>query len=140
MLSTNDVENQSSLDFDATSRASVVNYVEEESDQTTTELRLNYTGDNFYWVGGIYLLDDNIYSNYNFTTDIQSTFGIVQLMQMMAGMTPTPSDNMQTSNANVTSEAIYWQGTYALTDKLNATLGVRKSDDESDYRIDITTT
>ena len=47
---------------------------------------------------------------------------------------------MQTSNANVTSEAIYWQGTYALTDKLNATLGVRKSDDESDYRIDITTT
>ena len=140
MLSTNDVENNSSLDFDATSRASVVNYVTEESDQTTTEIRLNYTGDKFYWVGGIYLLDDNIYSNYNFTTDIQSTFGIVQLMQMMAGLTPTPSDNMQTSYADVTSEAIYWQGTYALTDKLNATFGIRKSDDESDYTIDISTT
>ena len=140
MLSTNDVENNSSLDFDATSRASVVNYVTEESDQTTTEIRLNYTGDKFYWVGGIYLLDDNIYSNYNFTTDIQSTFGIVQLMQMMAGLTPTPSDNMQTSYADVTSEAIYWQGTYSLTEKLNATFGIRKSDDESDYTIDISTT
>ena len=140
MLSTNDVENQSSLDFDATSRASVVNYVTEESDQTTTEIRLNYDGDRFNWVGGIYLLDDNIYSNYNFTTDIQSTFGIVQIMQMQMGLTPTPSDNSQISNADVTSEAIYWQGTYAVTDKLNATLGVRKSDDESDYTIDITTT
>ena len=140
ILSTNDVENQSSLDFDATSRASVVNYVTEESDQTTTEIRLNYDGDRFNWVGGIYLLDDNIYSNYNFTTDIQSTFGIVQIMQMRMGLTPTPSDNSQISNADVTSEAIYWQGTYAVTDKLNATLGVRKSDDESDYTIDITTT
>ena len=140
MLSTNDVENQSSLDFDATSRASVVNYVTEESDQTTTEIRLNYDSDRFNWVGGIYLLDDNIYSNYNFTTDIQSTFGIVQIMQMRMGLTPTPSDNSQISNADVTSEAIYWQGTYAVTDKLNATLGVRKSDDESDYTIDITTT
>ena len=140
MLSTNDVENQSSLDFDATSRASVVNYVTEESDQTTTEIRLNYDGDRFNWVGGIYLLDDNIYSNYNFTTDIESTFGIVQIMQMRMGLTPTPSDNSQISNADVTSEAIYWQGTYAVTDKLNATLGVRKSDDESDYTIDITTT
>ena len=61
-------------------------------------------------------------------------------MQMMAGMTPVASDNTQTSNANVTSEAIYWQGTYAVNDKLNATLGVRKSDDESDYSIAVGTT
>ena len=140
IFSTNEVENQSSLDFDATGRNSVVNYVNEESEQTSTEIRLSYTGDKFYWVGGIYLLDDDIYRSDNFTTDAQSTFGIVQMMQAMAGMTPVASDNMQTSNANVTSEAIYWQGTYAINDKLNATLGVRKSDDESDYSIDITTT
>jgi iron complex outermembrane receptor protein len=140
MLSTTDVENESSLDFDATSRAAIVNYVVEESDQTSTEIRLNYSGDRFNWVGGIYLLDDNIYARFSLATDIQSTFGIVQLMQMMAGLTPSPSDNAQTSNANVTSEAIYWQGTYAITDKLNATFGVRKSDDESDYTIEMTTT
>ena len=104
------------------------------------KLRLNYNGDRFNWVGGIYLLDDDIYRNDNFTTNIESTFGIVQIMQMMAGMTPVASDNMQTSNANVTSEAIYWQGTYAVNDKLNATLGVRKSDDESDYSIAVGTT
>ena len=40
MFSTTDVENESSLDFDATSRNSVVNYVDEESDQTSTEIRL----------------------------------------------------------------------------------------------------
>ena len=38
------------------------------------------------------------------------------MMQAMAGMTPVAVDNMQTSNANVTSEAIYWQGTYAIND------------------------
>ena len=140
IFSTTDVDNQSSLDFDATSRNSVVNYVDEESDQTSTEIRLNYNGDRFNWVGGIYLLDDDIYRNDNFASNIESTFGIVQIMQMMAGMTPVASDNTQTSNANVTSEAIYWQGTYAVNDKLNATLGVRKSDDESDYSIAVGTT
>ena len=140
IFSTTDVDNQSSLDFDATSRNSVVNYVDEESDQTSTEIRFNYNGDRFNWVGGIYLLDDDIYRNDNFASNIESTFGIVQIMQMMAGMTPVASDNTQTSNANVTSEAIYWQGTYAVNDKLNATLGVRKSDDESDYSIAVGTT
>ena len=140
IFSTTDVDNQSSLDFDATSRNSVINYVDEESDQTSTEIRLNYNGDRFNWVGGIYLLDDDIYRNDNFASNIESTFGIVQIMQMMAGMTPVASDNTQTSNANVTSEAIYWQGTYAVNDKLNATLGVRKSDDESDYSIAVGTT
>ena len=38
IFSTTDVDNQSSLDFDATSRNSVVNYVDEESDQTSTEI------------------------------------------------------------------------------------------------------
>ena len=33
--------------------------------------------------------------------------------------------------------AVYWQGTYAITDKLNATLGVRKQYDESDYTIEM---
>ena len=109
IFSTTDVDNQSSLDFDATSRNSVVNYVDEESDQTSTEIRLNYNGDRFNWVGGIYLLDDDIYRNDNFTSNIESTFGIVQIMQMMAGMTPVASDNTQDSNTNFTSEAFYWK-------------------------------
>ena len=58
----------------------------------------------------------------------------------MNGITPVASNNSQTSYADVTSQALYWQGTYELTDKLNATFGVRKSDDESDYRIVMATT
>jgi iron complex outermembrane receptor protein len=58
----------------------------------------------------------------------------------MNGIPPVASNNSQTSYADVTSQALYWQGTIELNDKLNATFGVRKSDDESDYRIVMETT
>ena len=140
IYSTTDVDNASSLDFDATSINSIVNYVNEESEQSSTEIRLNYEGDNFYWVGGLYLLDDEIYRRDNFTTDIQSLVGFVQLGMLMNGITPVASNNIQTSYSDVTSQALYWQGTIELNDKLNATFGVRKSDDESDYRMVMETT
>ncbi len=140
IYSTTDVDNASSLDFDATSINSIVNYVNEESEQSSTEIRLNYEGDNFYWVGGLYLLDDEIYRRDNFTTDIQSLVGFVQLGMLMNGITPVASNNIQTSYSDVTSQALYWQGTIELNDKLNATFGVRKSDDESDYRMVMATT
>ena len=140
IYSTSDVDNASSLDFDATSINAIVNYVNEESEQSSAELRLSYEGDNFYWVGGLYLLDDEIYRRDNFTTDIQSLVGFVQLGMLMNGIPPVASNNSQTSYADVTSQALYWQGTIELNDKLNATFGVRKSDDESDYRIVMETT
>ena len=140
IYSTTDVDNASSLDFDATSINSIVNYVNEESEQSSTEIRLNYEGDNFYWVGGLYLLEDDIYRRDNFTTDIQSLVGFVQLGMLMNGITPVASNNIQTSYSDVTSQALYWQGTIELNDKLNATFGVRKSDDESDYRMVMETT
>lgn len=144
IFSKSDVENNSSLDFDATERNAVENHVFEESDQTSTELRLSYAGDRLNWVGGIYLLDRNIYRHDDFKTFIESTFGIVQIMQSNSGVPASViaagSSNTQTSDAETSSEAIYWQGTYALTDKINATLGIRKSDDESDYTIAVGTT
>ena len=144
IFSKSDVENNSSLDFDATERNAVENHVFEESDQTSTELRLSYAGDRLNWVGGIYLLDRNIYRHDDFKTFIESTFGFVQMMQsnfgLPASVIAAGSSNTQTSDAETSSEAIYWQGTYALTDKINATLGIRKSDDESDYTIAVGTT
>jgi iron complex outermembrane receptor protein len=89
--------------------------VAEEQKQFSEELRFNYKSDRLRLVTGLYFLDEDHESDVSININGGNS-----------------SRNFDTSN-DTTAYALFGQGTYGLTEKLNATLGLRYSNEEKKF-------
>jgi iron complex outermembrane receptor protein len=104
-------------DTDGSNIESLYTGIVEEQEQLSEELRFNYKSDRLKLVTGLYFLDENHESDLSINVGSAS------------------SRNFDTSN-DTTAYAIFGQGTYGLTKKLNATLGLRYSNEEKKFSND----
>ena len=98
-------------DTDGSNLAVIATSYKELQDQISEELRLQYKGDRLSWVSGAYFLHENQEAN----TNINGALNFDVESQTQA-------------------YALFGQGVYALTTKLNTTLGLRYSDEKKDYK------
>lgn len=105
-------------DTDGSNLDVLVTDLSEEQDQFSEELRFNYELGRLKLVTGLYYLGEGHTSN-----------GIINING--AGL----KNNLNTRN-DTTAYAVFGQGTYGLTDQLNATLGLRYSYEEKEFRND----
>jgi len=105
-------------DTDGSNLDALVTKLQEEQNQTSEELRLNYKGDKLNWVVGLYYLTEEHKSHVN--VNINTPIGLV-------------NNDFQTKN-DTTAYAVFGQGTYAVTPKLNTTLGLRYSKEEKEFK------
>ncbi|MDG2521190.1 TonB-dependent receptor [Caulobacter segnis] len=105
----------SNLDLDATTQAIFGVYVREDQDQISQELQLNYTGDRFTAVGGLFWFKEH---DDTFSGLLGPAISLV-----------TGSQNDQHNE----SWAAYGQGTYSLTDHLSVTAGLRYTHEKKDF-------
>lgn len=103
-------------DTDGSNLNRLMSEIHDIQDQVSEELRLHYKDNRLSWVSGVYYLKEN------HTTDAQINNFYVPV--------PIMFDVTNETNAY----AMFSQGTYALTNQLNATLGLRYSDEEKDYK------
>jgi len=106
-----DLEIELKEDTDGSNLAALVTELEEEQSQVSEELRLNYKGENLSWVAGLYYLTEEHDSDVRINSVV--TFDTKNETQ---------------------SYAVFGQGTYALTPKLNTTLGLRYSDEKKEFK------
>jgi len=102
-------------DTDGSNLDVLVTEISEEQDQFSEEIRFNYQSDSLKLVTGLYFLDEDHSSNA--IININGA-GIKSLID-------TTSDT--------TAYAAFGQGTYSVTKKLNATLGLRYSNEEKKF-------
>ncbi|WP_106640095.1 TonB-dependent receptor [Allosphingosinicella vermicomposti] len=103
------------LDLDATPLAIFGTYVDEQQHQYSQEFQLNYSGDRFNAVAGIYYFDEK-------DVTISGIFGpVIEFI--------SASLNDQHNR----SVAVYGQGSYELTDKLSLTGGLRYTYEKKDF-------
>jgi len=105
-------------DTDGSNVESLFTEIAEEQEQFSEELRFNYMSDRLKLVTGIYFLDEDHESDVSIN---------------IAG--GGASRNFDTTN-DTTAYAFFGQGTYGLTEKLNATLGLRYSNEEKKFSND----
>ena len=105
-------------DTDGSNLDVLVTDLSEEQDQLSEELRFNYESGQLELVAGLYYLGEG-----------HTSKGIINVNG--AGV----KNNLNTSN-DTTAYAAFGQGTYGVTDKLNATLGLRYSYEEKEFRND----
>ena len=111
------------IDFDATPREVSSALVAVDQDQFSQELQLTYDAGPLTAVGGLYYLKENIDSHQEAYADdlLGPLFG-------NAGFLRTVDDTLET-----TSKAAYGNVTYALTDALRISGGIRYTEEEKDY-------
>ena len=102
-------------DTDGSNLTALVTAVDEQQDQVSEELRINYETDRLKWVTGVYYLEEQ------HDSDIQVNIGTVPLQR-----------HYVTSN-ETTVYALFTEATYGLTSALNLTAGVRYSDEEKHF-------
>jgi iron complex outermembrane receptor protein len=105
----------SHLDLDATPDPIFGVYVDENQHQFSQEFQLSYVGDRLTAVGGLFYFDE---TDLTYSGLLGPAIGLV-----------TGSINDQHNR----SYALYGQGTYALTDRLNLTAGVRYTYEDKDF-------
>ncbi len=101
--------------------------VNEDAQSFSQELRLDNhaSGARFRWLAGVYYL-----------TDEHDRFDENQFFQDNALPFPrVPTKDTKISRNETESIGVFGEATYDITDKLNATFGVRWSRDEKDYSI-----
>jgi iron complex outermembrane receptor protein len=98
-------------DTDGSNLAVIATSYKELQDQVSEELRLHYQGDRLSWVAGLYYLQEN-------QEAFTSINGVVNF----------------DVESKTKAYALFGQGDYAITPKLNASLGLRFSDEEKDYK------
>lgn len=106
-----------SIDFDATAVNSFDVPADYEDDQTTQEFQLNYTGDRFTAVGGLYYYEGQ-------------ACGAFDVILGLSGITLENGGCVDT-----TSYSAYFQGAYDFTDRLSVSFGGRYTDDEKDANV-----
>lgn len=112
------------IDFDATPREVSSALVAVDQDQFSQELQLTYDSGPLTAVGGLYYLVENIDS-------LQEAYAddLLGPLFLNSGFLRTVDDTLET-----TSKAAYGNVTYALTDALRISGGVRYTEEEKDYR------
>ena len=124
-------------DFESTTRDAIWTDVRQDSKQLSQEFRLTsvdggmFTLDNrLTWVVGLYYFNDEGYRKDDYSVGVQGNIP-PQYYRAVPGL--AYSQARQDVTLDNTSIALYGQATYALTDRLNLTLGIRRSDDEKDF-------
>lgn len=112
------------IDFDATPREVSSALVAVDQDQFSQELQLTYDSGPLTAVGGLYYLRENIDSHQEAYAD-----DLLGPLFLNSGFLRTVDDTLET-----TSKAAYGNVTYALTDALRISGGVRYTEEEKDYR------
>ncbi|MFM7274165.1 MAG: TonB-dependent receptor, partial [Gammaproteobacteria bacterium] len=95
-----------------------------EWNQTSHELRVNYSGDRLNVTAGIYLWESD------YRIDLTSYIGFGDLLFGLPSGTVLTVE--QTVVQNTDSQAVFFEGDYELTDSLTVTLGGRYTEDEKD--------
>lgn len=126
-------------DFDGTSINVWNQYIDQSSDQVSQEFRLSSVdggfatfGDRLKWVAGLYYYEDHAKRLDRFDVSQDAILNPPSLGLF----------NAQTwfdMKIDVTSYAVFGQATYALTDKMNLTLGLRYTKDEKSFANDTRT-
>ena len=111
------------VDIDATPVQLGDVLVDVDQDQTSQELQAVYSGDRLTLVGGVYYLREDVGSHQE---AYANAFVIPYLG--LTSFTRTIDDDLVT-----TSEAAYLNATYAITPRLNASVGVRYTSENKDY-------
>ncbi|CAM3669940.1 TonB-dependent receptor [Rheinheimera salexigens] len=111
-----------------------VNLATEKDKQFTQELRINglSMADKLNWVAGVY------YS----TEDVDRTESYDRTYRFLSTQQPLPGKSLVSfpefdQFATIESKAVFAQGTYAFTDKLNVTIGGRYTVDDKDIDLAI---
>ena len=113
------LDNDDYIDFDATALQLTDALVAVDQDQVSEELQLAYDQGPWQVVGGVYYLRENVKSH-------QAAFANAYL---------TPFTFLRTvdDDLTTTSWAAYANASYALTEKLRLSAGLRYTDEEKDY-------
>jgi iron complex outermembrane receptor protein len=109
------------IDIDATTLELGDVFVGVDQDQVSQELQAIYQSDRLTVVGGLYYLRENVSSD-------QIAFADSFTLGFSPGFTRTISDDLET-----TSWAAYTNASFALTDRLNLSAGVRYTEEEKTY-------
>ena len=124
-------------DFESTTRDAIWTDVRQDSKQLSQEFRLTSVDggmftldDRLTWVVGFYYFNDEGYRKDDYSVGVQGNIP-PQYYRAVPGL--AYSQARQDVALDNTSIALYGQATYALTDRLNLTLGIRRSDDEKDF-------
>ncbi|MDA9219409.1 TonB-dependent receptor, partial [Luminiphilus sp.] len=124
-------------DFESTTRDAIWTDVRQDSKQLSQEFRLTSVDggmftldDRLTWVVGLYYFNDEGYRKDDYSVGVQGNIP-PQYYRAVPGL--AYSQARQDVTLDNTSIALYGQATYALTDRLNLTLGIRRSDDEKDF-------
>ena len=124
-------------DFESTTRDAIWTDVRQDSKQLSQEFRLTSVDggmftldDRLIWVVGFYYFNDEGYRKDDYSVGVQGNIP-PQYYRAVPGL--AYSQARQDVTLDNTSIALYGQATYALTDRLNLTLGIRRSDDEKDF-------
>ena len=124
-------------DFESTTRDAIWTDVRQDSKQLSQEFRLTSVDggmftldDRLTWVVGFYYFNDEGYRKDDYSVGVQGNIP-PQYYRAVPGL--AYSQARQDVTLDNTSIAFYGQATYALTDRLNLTLGIRRSDDEKDF-------
>lgn len=112
------------IDFDATPREVSSALVAVDQDQFSQELQLTYDSGPLTAVGGLYYLRENIDSHQEAYAD-----DLLGPLFLNSGFLRTVDDTLET-----TSKAAYGNVSYALTDALRISGGIRYTEEDKDYR------
>ena len=106
-------------DTDGTDVEYLYSELDEKQTQVSEELRLQYKDEGLSWVAGLYYLQEDQESDT--TVNIRNPVTEARLQ-----------NNLVADNETV-AYAVFGQGTYSLTDKLNTSLGLRYSKEEKEF-------
>ena len=129
----NDEDYDETRDFDMTELDPWSQIIEQDSNQFSQEFRFSSVTDGFgtfdnrlTWVGGIYYFTDDAqrYDGFPATPDS------ILYFPPLGGAPDVTAFNV---DVQTDSYAVYGQATYAITDDLNLTLGLRYSEDDKDF-------
>ena len=138
-------ELDASRDFDATgfrfATLDVVDAGGEQQDQISNELQLSGValGGRLNYVGGVYAFTEKVTDNgFQGFTSGQTFLFPIMVGNPASPIVPMPS-TFEASRLQVNNEGVaaYGQGTYALTDRLGATLGLRVTRERKRVRRDV---
>ncbi len=117
-----ELESTDYIDIDATVIETGDVLVDVDQDQISQEFQANYAGERLGFVGGLYYLRENVKSHQEaFADDLFTGPGGFTFLR-------TIDDDLET-----TSWAAYANVTYAVTDRFNASAGVRYTSEKKDY-------
>ena len=117
-----------------------VNFLEIHDDtmtheQWSQELRLSGSTENMDWVVGLYafeedgeaIIDVPLFRGVNPSPFLPQALAAVALQTKLLG------SEIQGSITNMQNQAVFFEGTYGLSDNLDLTIGARYTEDEREY-------